>query len=180
MPSPPARRSGVCKSVASSPSDVRGGARPLIFYIVDAPDGLSWNTLGPSLGWAWPPWPLKCAHACLIVMTRTTREPHARTTQHHVLHTERFIVPPPPWGIERYRDPSVCLSHGAAALGYRHAGCLQLSHRRPAEMCGLPESSEGGRRSAVSRTGVGGGGHIVSPPPRDDNSFSMLRVRTIR
>jgi len=25
-------------------------------------------------------------------------------------------------------DPSVCLSHGAAALGYRHAGCLQLSH----------------------------------------------------
>jgi len=24
--------------------------------------------------------------------------------------------------------PSVCLSHGAAALGYRHAGCLQLSH----------------------------------------------------
>jgi len=32
--------------------------------------------------------------------------------------------------------PSVCLSHGAAALGYRHAGCLQLSHRRPPEICG--------------------------------------------
>ena len=32
---------------------------------------------------------------------------------------------------------SVFLSHGAAALGYRHVGCLQLSHRRPSEMCGL-------------------------------------------
>jgi len=40
-------------------------------------------------------------------------------------------------GIKRYRDPSVCLSHGAAALGYRHAGCLQLCHRQPPEMCGL-------------------------------------------
>jgi len=24
-----------------------------------------------------------------------------------------------------------------SCLGYRHAGCLQLSHRRPSEMCGL-------------------------------------------
>ena len=24
-----------------------------------------------------------------------------------------------------------------SCLGYRHAGCLQLSHRRPPEMCGL-------------------------------------------
>ena len=33
---------------------------------------------------------------------------------------------------------SICLSHGAATcLRYRHAGCLQLSHRRPPEMCGL-------------------------------------------
>ena len=29
--------------------------------------------------------------------------------------------------------PSVCLS----CLGYRHAGCLQLSRRRPPEMCRL-------------------------------------------
>jgi len=36
-------------------------------------------------------------------------------------------------GIKRYRDTSVYLSDGAAALGYRHAGCLQLSHRRPPE-----------------------------------------------
>ena len=52
-------------------------------------------------------------------------------------------------------------------LGYRHAGCLQLSHRRPPEMCGLrtrprtdvdpprflPPSNCHRRR------------HIVSPPP---------------
>jgi len=41
-------------------------------------------------------------------------------------------MPPAVGGIKRYRDPSVCLfvclSHGAAALGYRHADCLQLSH----------------------------------------------------
>jgi len=47
-------------------------------------------------------------------------------------------------GIKRYRDPSVCLSapgcsspRRAAALGCRHSGCLQLSHRRPPEVCGL-------------------------------------------
>jgi len=51
-------------------------------------------------------------------------------------------------GIKRYRGPSVCLSvclpvprrscrRRAAALGYRHAGCLQLSPCRPPEMCGL-------------------------------------------
>ena len=47
--------------------------------------------------------------------------------------------------------PSVCLSHGAAALGYRHAGCLQLSHVRTAD------PSADGRRSAASRTAIGGG-----------------------
>ena len=39
-------------------------------------------------------------------------------------------------GIKRYRDPPVCLSQGAAALGYRHADCL-TRHRRPPEMGGL-------------------------------------------
>ena len=38
--------------------------------------------------------------------------------------------------------PSVCPS-----LGYRHAGCLQLSHRRPPEMCELRPRT--GRRSAA-------------------------------
>ena len=44
----------------------------------------------------------------------------------------RLVMPPAYGGIKRYRDPSlcpsICLSHGAAALGYRHSGCLQLSH----------------------------------------------------
>jgi len=35
-------------------------------------------------------------------------------------------------------SPFVCLSvPSRSCLGYRHAGCLQLSHRRPLEMCGL-------------------------------------------
>jgi len=42
-------------------------------------------------------------------------------------------------------------------LIYRHAGCLQLSHRRPPEMCGLRN-----RRSAGN---CHRRGHIVSPPP---------------
>ena len=41
-------------------------------------------------------------------------------------------------GIKRYRDPSVRLSvPWRSCLGYRHAGCLQLSYRRLPEMCGL-------------------------------------------
>ena len=43
------------------------------------------------------------------------------------------------------------MSHGAAALGYRHAGCLQLSHVRTAD------PSADGRRSAASGTSFGGG-----------------------
>ena len=76
-------------------------------------------------------------------------------------------------GIKRYRDPSVLLSvprrichRRAPALGYRHAGCLQLSHVRTADQ------SADGRRSAACRTAVGGG-HIVSPP-RGDNLFTRL------
>ena len=45
--------------------------------------------------------------------------------------------------------PSVCPSpRRAAALGHRHAGCLQLSHVRTAD---LPAD---GRRSAASRTAI--------------------------
>jgi len=53
-----------------------------------------------------------------------------------------------------------------SCLGYRHAGCLQLSHRRPPEMCGLRT----GPRTDVDlprfldRTDIGRG-HIVSPQP---------------
>ena len=51
----------------------------------------------------------------------------------------------------------------AAALGYRHAGCLQLSHVRTAD------PSADGRRSAASRTAIAWG--ISSRRPRDDNLF---------
>ena len=33
-------------------------------------------------------------------------------------------------GIKRYCDLSISLSHGTTSLGYRHAGCLQLSRQR--------------------------------------------------
>ena len=67
-------------------------------------------------------------------------------------------------GIERYRNPSVCLCNGAAALGAQlpqaagTLGCLQLSHVRTADQ------SADGRRSAASRTAIGGG--ISSRRPR--------------
>jgi len=42
-------------------------------------------------------------------------------------------------GIKRYRDLFVYLSvPWHSCLGYRHAGCLQLSHCQPREMCRLP------------------------------------------
>ena len=49
---------------------------------------------------------------------------------------------PPQRGILEQRDPPFSLSvrlsvPWRSCLGYRHAGCLQLSHRRPPEMRGL-------------------------------------------
>jgi len=66
-------------------------------------------------------------------------------------------------GIKRYRNPSICPSvcpshKRAAALGCRHALCLQISRVRTAD------PSVDGRRFAASRTAIGGG-YIVSPPP---------------
>jgi len=58
---------------------------------------------------------------------------------------------------------------------YAHAGCLQLSHRRPRDMCGQrthrrpdvdpPRFLTGSETICHRRTAIGGGGHIVSPPP---------------
>jgi len=53
-----------------------------------------------------------------------------------------------------------------SCLGYRHAGCLQLSHRRPPEMCGLRTRP----RTDIDPPRFFGlnchrRGHIVSPPP---------------
>jgi len=53
-----------------------------------------------------------------------------------------------------------------SCLGYKHAGCLQLSHRRPLETCGLRTRSQTDvdpprflYRAAIGR------GDIVPPPP---------------
>ena len=86
--------------------------------------------------------------------------------------TERrrtFIMPPqaPLYGAfwNSAIRPSVRLSvPWRSCLGYRHAGCLQLSHRRP-----LPDPSADGRRSAaifaIDELPSAAGGDIVSPPP---------------
>ena len=81
------------------------------------------------------------------------------------------IIMSPPWGghfgIARSVCMSVRLSYGRSCLGYRHAGCLQLSHRRPPEMCGLRTRSrtEADPPRFLDRTSIGGGGHMVSPFP---------------
>jgi len=51
-------------------------------------------------------------------------------------------------------------------LGYRHAGCLQLSHHRPPEMCGLltrPQTDINPPRF-LDRTAIGGRGVSPSRP----------------
>ena len=56
------------------------------------------------------------------------------------------------------------LSHGAAALGYRHTACLQLSHHWPPEVCRLqtcPQMDLDPLESNCHQRG-----HIVSPPLR--------------
>ena len=80
-------------------------------------------------------------------------------------------------GIMRYRDPSACLSRGAAALGYRHAGYLQLSHRRPPQMCGLRTRP----RTDVNPPSISGSnchrrGRISSCRPRGDTLLSFYLV----
>jgi len=65
-----------------------------------------------------------------------------------------------PWALS---DSMICLSHDAAALGYRHTGCLQLSHRWPPEMRGLwtrPRMDVDPPQDELPSAG-----HIVSPPP---------------
>jgi len=59
----------------------------------------------------------------------------------------------------------------AAALGYRHAGCLQLGHVRTAD------PSADGRRSAASRTAISGGGayRLAASPGRELVYFIVCR-----
>ena len=67
---------------------------------------------------------------------------------------------------DRLSVPWRSCPRSAAALGYRHAGCLQLSRVRTAY------PSAGGRRSAASRTAIGGG--ISSRRPRGDNLLKLV------
>jgi len=83
-------------------------------------------------------------------------------TKQPVSSTYSYYAPPAIGGIKRYRDPSVCPSvcpspRLAAALGYRHAGCLQLSDIQTADL------TMDGCRSAVSRSAISGR-HIVLLP----------------
>ena len=64
-----------------------------------------------------------------------------------------------------------------SCLGYRHAGCLQLSHRLPSETCGLrtrPRTDVDKPRLRHRRTAIGGG-HTVSPPP---GRYLVLRTNS--
>ena len=63
--------------------------------------------------------------------------------------SDTAIRPSVPWRSYRRRT---------AALGNKHAGCLQLSHVRTADL------SADGRRSAASRTAIGGGAYHLAAP----------------
>jgi len=65
--------------------------------------------------------------------------------------------------------PSVC-AFVCRSLCYRHTGCLQLADTRDGRAA---DPSADGRRSAASRTAIGGG--ISSRRPRGDN---LLRHKT--
>ena len=71
---------------------------------------------------------------------------------------------PPSLGRGAVKQYQYCLSHGAAALGYRQVGCLKVNHVRTAD------PSADGRRSAASRTAIGRG-DIVSQS-WSDNLFA--------
>jgi len=49
----------------------------------------------------------------------------------------RFIMPPPYGHFGIARSVLRLSVSWRSCLGYRHTGCLRLSHRRPPEMCGL-------------------------------------------
>jgi len=59
---------------------------------------------------------------------------------------------------DRLSVPWRSCPRSAAALGYRHAGCLQLSRVRTAY------PSADGRRSAASRTAIGGEAYRLAAP----------------
>jgi len=82
-----------------------------------------------------------------------------------------LIITAPAIGGHRAIPRSVRLSYGTAALGYWHAGCLQLSHMWTADL------SVDIRRSATSRTAIGGG--ISSQHPWGDNSCESILTMSL-
>jgi len=82
-----------------------------------------------------------------------------------------LIITAPAIGGHRAIPWSVRLSYGTAALGYWHAGCLQLSHMWTADL------SVDIRRSATSRTAIGGG--ISSQHPWGDNSCESILTMSL-
>jgi len=53
------------------------------------------------------------------------------------LRTDTIIMPPPYGGHSGIAQSVRLTVPWRSCLGYTHGGCLQLSHRRPPEMCGL-------------------------------------------
>jgi len=105
-------------------------------------------------------WTRPVRHTILDAQTDTQ---HGRN--YHSRPTVSVLLCPRPrghFGIAR----SVRLSvPWRICLGYRHAGCLQLSHRRPPQMCGLrtrPRTDVDPPRF-LDRTAIGGAYRLAAP-----------------
>jgi len=108
------------------------------------------------------------AHVTGRLTVNDRDQPRNPTLDNRAWATFTFI--PPHRGVlsDTVIRPSVCLSLGystlaawRSCLGFRHAGCLQLIGTRDVRTA---DSSADGRRSAASRTAIGGGGggHIYT------------------
>jgi len=76
------------------------------------------------------------------------------------------------------RSVRLSVQQWLSCLGYRHAGCLQLSHRRPLRDVRTADPSADGRRSAAIFAAFelpSAGGHIVSPSRGDTLPFHRIR-----
>ena len=102
-----------------------------------------------------------------IAITLGHRQPVHLTVQHHCAIAPYYYASAVGGALcDTAIRPSLCPSpRRAAALCYRNAGCLQLSHMRTADQ------SADGRRSAASRTAIGRG---ISRRLRDDNLYNIF------
>ena len=82
----------------------------------------------------------------------TKMPPRSNAGRMQAMTAVLLILHPPPsnvgGGVKRHRDPSVFLSHGAAALGYSHASCLQLQPR--ADCVGILSASRWAKLELIS------------------------------